>query len=112
MLETQFMVRNRFGDFFSFEKLITTKIIGAVYIIGALLITISGVSAMASGGGGVVCISGLIGIIVGNVIWRLVCEGGVVLFSIHDRLSDIHNTFRDSLHTLENIQEAVEEAEE
>lgn len=99
------------SDFFNFKRLITTEIIGAVYVIGFLAITIGSIVAMFSGSSEAF-VSGLAGVTIGNVVWRLVCESAIVLFNMHDKLADLHDILRDNLHALENIQQTIEEGQE
>ena len=77
-------------EYFNFNKLVTTSIIKGVYLLGAFVITIASFVGMAQGGSGV--LAGLIGVILGNLIWRVVCENIIVLFDIHDILSSIDDS--------------------
>lgn len=96
------------GDFFSFKRLITTQIIGAIYVIGLIAITIGGIVAMFSGSTEAIA-GGIMAITIGNVVWRLVCESAIVLFNMHDKLADLHDILRDIFHALEGIQGTIEE---
>lgn len=78
--------------FLSFRYLITPTIITIVYIIGAVLITLASVAAMAGGGGGLV--SGLLILFFGNLYWRVILEFVVVLFRMNDSLGSIERRGR------------------
>ena len=78
------------NKFLNFDNLITTNIIKVVYLLGVLVITIGSFVGMAQGGSGV--LGGLLGVILGNLIWRVVCENIIVLFDIHDTLSAIDDS--------------------
>ena len=78
------------NKFLNFDNLITTNIIKVVYLLGVLVITIGSFVGMAQGGSGV--LAGLLGVILGNLIWRVVCENIIVLFDIHDTLSSIDDS--------------------
>ena len=73
------------GGFLGFRKMISVELIKAVYLLGALVIAGIGVLAIVRGQLG----AGLLLIIGGNVLWRLLCEGGILLFSIHELLASI-----------------------
>lgn len=73
------------GGFLAFRKMISVELIKAVYLLGALAIAGAGFVAIVRGQLG----AGLLVIIGGNVLWRLLCEGGILLFSIHELLASI-----------------------
>jgi hypothetical protein len=76
------------SDFLTFRYLITPGFITGIYVLGAVLITLSAlVSLGAAGSGGV--IGGLILLIIGNIWWRIVLEFVMVLFRINDSLASI-----------------------
>lgn len=98
-----------FNDFLKFKIMITTKILPIFYLIGAVLITISGlflmfaggsaskyssdfsVSGMLMGGG---FFMGLIYIVLGNIFWRIWCEFLMVLFTINGGIKNIEKNTR------------------
>jgi uncharacterized protein DUF4282 len=59
-----------------------------VYVIGAVLITIAALAAMASSGGGG-AITGVLILIFGNIYWRVILEFVIVLFRMNDSLRSI-----------------------
>ncbi|MCF7885104.1 MAG: DUF4282 domain-containing protein [Candidatus Marinimicrobia bacterium] len=84
------------GGFFSFQKMISTSIIKFLYAIGAIVITIVGFTGIfsPSGGQGNPLINFLINLIIvvlGNLLWRILCEAWILLFSIHDMLGSINS---------------------
>ncbi len=80
------------SEFLSFRYLITPTIITIVYVIGAVLITLGSLAAMAAGGGGL--LSGLLLLIFGNLYWRVLLEFVVVLFRMNDSLGSIERRGR------------------
>ena len=81
------------NDFFDFRQLITPALIKFCYVIGIIGITLGGIFAMV-GGGGAEIIMGCAIIIFGNIIWRLICEGTIIIFSIHELLVEISHKFK------------------
>ncbi len=77
------------ANFISFRQLITPDLIRFGYLFGVLMISIASIywaffnprqtvgSAIAYGGGI---------LIVGNLVWRVLCELYIVMFSIHEAL--------------------------
>ena len=92
-------------DFFSFRRMIALQLIQVIYIIVAILITISALAIMFKGessyydrsvlpGG---FFSGFLLLIFGNVFWRLWCEFMIVIFRINSTLNNIDETTRKHL---------------
>ncbi len=90
----------QFGDLFQFDRFIAPALIKIVYWIGLVLIVLGtltymfGMSMMSSygygGGAGVgTILFGLIGGAAWVLIWRIMCEVWIVIFSINDRLGII-----------------------
>jgi hypothetical protein len=87
--------------FISFNKFISRTLIMIVYVIGAAWITISGIIYIIPKTERIPYLGEytrtsflriLIGIgiiIVGNLLWRIICEAGIVIFSIQDDLRKI-----------------------
>jgi len=91
------------GGYFSFRTMITPIIVKLLYVIGMIAITIEGFVTMFSrrgisyfryyiSGGGFW--EGLLVIVVGNLIWRVVCEVIILLFSIHEILASIEKRIK------------------
>ena len=72
-------------DYFSFKKMLSGLLIKLIHFIGFLSISIYGVYEIINGS----IIRGILIIVVGNIFWRITCEGLIVIFSIHDRLASI-----------------------
>lgn len=87
------------GDFFNFKSMITPIIIKILYLLGLLIITIWSMGIVFGKFSGIFWfitgnqfLAGLLTLIFGNVIWRVLCETVIVLFSIHERLRSIEKT--------------------
>ncbi|MFT3824729.1 MAG: DUF4282 domain-containing protein [Chitinophagaceae bacterium] len=90
-----------FGDFMSFKKMITLSIMQIVYGVGAVLITFGALALMFNGGGGRGYgygynslmpggfLTGLLVLVIGNILWRVWCELIIVFFRINATLNDI-----------------------
>lgn len=89
----------RSGGFFSFQKMISGTLIKVLYIIGLIVLTIGGIVLIIQGFSDEFLpnlAEGLGVIILGNLLWRMVCEGFIVIFSIHDAVIKIsRNTERN-----------------
>lgn len=84
--------------YFSFERMITPSFVKVVYFLGFLAVTGAGIGLMVWAGlqlneatidrslGWRYVALGAAILIVGNIVWRVVCELWVVLFGIHDEL--------------------------
>ena len=87
------------GGFFSFERLITTDFLRALYLLGMLLISLAGVLLLLGYGKAIFTIDvplntrivGATLLIFGNLAWRLTCEGWILLFRMHETLIEIQN---------------------
>jgi hypothetical protein len=77
-------------EFITFKTFITPIVSWIVWLLGVIVITIAGVGAMAGRGGSVV--NGLLIIVLGNIVWRLLMEIGAILFAIHDVLRSIERS--------------------
>ena len=87
------------GDYFSFRTMITTGLFKLLYILGFVGITLAGLGLMLVtqgyyGDRTTSFIQGLIVIVVGNIVWRIICEAWIVLFSIHEILASIQDNTR------------------
>jgi len=83
-----------FSDFLSFNKFISPVLIKFIYWIGLFFIVLGTLGTMF--GGGMLGMGGVSGFIIGLIsgvmlalIWRVVCEIWIVIFSINDRLGVI-----------------------
>lgn len=77
-----------FSDFLSFRYLITPTFITVIYVIGAVLITLSGAATLLGSGPGA-AVSGIVVLVVGNLWWRIILEFVMVLFRMNSALQSI-----------------------
>jgi hypothetical protein len=90
------------GGFLSFHTLISTTFIKVIYIVGMMVITIGGLAAMimpfvwhaqypgsSPDAAFIQAVGGLLTVIIGNLLWRVLCEGFILLFSIHELLGAV-----------------------
>lgn len=93
----------RWSDLLTFEKLISTRLIRLVYLVGLggialyLLIAVaksfSRMDYDASGALGQLMFT--VAMCAGGVlVWRLVCEGIILGFGMYDRLTEIRDSLR------------------
>ena len=87
--------------YFSFERLITTTFVKALYFLGFIAITAAGVALAIWAGmklndaaisrdlGWRYVAAGVGMVVLGNILWRVFCELWVVLFDIHSELASI-----------------------
>ncbi len=119
--------------YFSFQKLITPRFVKFIYVVGMLAMTAGGIAlAIWAGLGlrsatlptrmGVYYIAiGAGMVIVGNLVWRVLCEIWIVLFNIHGLLGSIESETRhgpverellSEEHPVELRREVIERDEE
>ena len=87
------------GRYFGFRKLITPALIKLSYLLGALAITFfSGIAIMfpdtfATYGrdSTVVVFIGIVVLVLGNLAWRMLCEGAILIFSLHEILVSLED---------------------
>jgi hypothetical protein len=101
------------AGFFSFHQLVSNTIIKTVYVIGLLVLTVLGLSQIGFGIYGLfqqqsmssptgvplllaqpagAIASGLLVLIPGNLIWRLICEAWILVFSMHEMMASIERS--------------------
>jgi hypothetical protein len=78
---------DKMQKFLTLNELVTPTIIRVVYWIGIALIILGALSSMFGGFGAFLI--GLVGAAIGLVLWRVWCEVMLILFRIHDDLSQI-----------------------
>ena len=92
---------NFFNNFFNFRLLITLEIIKLLWAIGSLILLVIGFLVIFGINGyrnltlfrvsSFNVLFGILIIVVGNLVWRLVCEYILILFNIHERLEELNN---------------------
>lgn len=86
-----------YGEYFAFRELVTPQLIKVVYLVGACFITAAGILSIVSpdtleeyeAGPIVTRLGGIAVLLVGNLVWRMMCEGAILLFSLHELLVSI-----------------------
>ncbi|MFQ6127022.1 MAG: DUF4282 domain-containing protein [Candidatus Heimdallarchaeota archaeon] len=92
------LMRQKMKDFFGFRKMVSTAIIKFIYILGVIVLTIGGIvmSFQIPGiPGAVKILIGLGAIILGNLLWRIICEAWILVFSIHDILGSVEKILKE-----------------
>jgi len=79
-------------DFFAFKLFITKPFIRIIYVIGVLGLIFSSFYAMFSIGQ---VLWGIMLLILGNIMWRIVCEVEMVVFHIHDLTKSLEDELRE-----------------
>lgn len=86
-----------FYDFLAFRKLITPDIIKVAYAFGAILLNVAGVVSISSPDlrpdplQATSPASLVFVILLMNLAWRMLCEGIILFFSIHEVLVSLEN---------------------
>lgn len=75
------------NEYLDFRKMVSKSMVKFIYILGVVVLTISGLVMFFQGAGAFFI--GLTLIIFGNLLWRVLCEGWIIIFSIHDILGSI-----------------------
>lgn len=86
-----------YAEYFAFRELVTPQLIKVVYIVGACFITAAGLLSILSpealneyeAGPILTRLGGIFVLLVGNLVWRMMCEGAILLFSLHELLVSI-----------------------
>lgn len=90
------------ADYFAFRKLVTPDLIRASYLIGAILITFGCIAIMGfpylAGSTGLqqtqIVLVAIVVLIAGNLLWRMLCESAILMFSIHEVLVGLDDKAR------------------
>ena len=72
------------NDYLEFRTMISSGLIKVVYVVGFAFISLAGIVGLFSAP-----VPALVLLVVGNGLWRLFCEGVVLVFSIHELLVSI-----------------------
>ena len=76
-------------DFLNFGKMVSSVIIKILYALGLIGLTISGFVLMFIDDDTILV--GIALLTFGNLFWRLLCEGMILLFSMHENLVSINH---------------------
>ena len=79
----------RRNAFFSFRVLVSRAIIKVLYFIGMLILTLGGIGRLLTAYSQEETMVGILILTLGNILWRIICEGWILFFSIHDILASI-----------------------
>ncbi|ODA39785.1 DUF4282 domain-containing protein [Desulfosporosinus sp. BG] len=85
------------SDFFSFRLLISTRLIKFLYFWGVIGITIVSWNLFMKDQ----LLIGILSIIVGNAVWRLICEMVIIFFRMNKQLAQLcltHQELKRSIH--------------
>jgi len=77
-------------DLFSFDKMIAMPAIKVMYVAGLMCVAIFGLALMFHLNFQDFCI-GIGVLLIGSILWRIICETAIVVFGIYDRLGEIRN---------------------
>lgn len=88
-------------DFLSFKKMVTTSLIKWLYILGMIVVSGLGLFMFVAGsntlfGGEIFIFTGLVVIIFGNLVWRIMCESWIISFSLHETAVSILEEIRSN----------------
>ena len=73
-------------NFFSFRKMASITILKYLYIAGLFLITLYGFRMLF-----IYPLAGMGALIIGNLLWRILCESLIIAFNIHQELVKLNN---------------------
>lgn len=104
-------------SYFSFQKLITTSIVKAIYALGFVVLTVGGIALIVWAAlrlndanisrelGWRYVAVGAAALLLGNLAWRVICEFWIVLFNINHHLASIdYVTNLNKLHRIGEVQ--------
>jgi len=78
--------------YFSFKQMVSTSVIKAIHILGLIVISCVGLFIVVGGGDMPFLKAMGLGwglLIFGNLLWRVLCEAWILLFSMHESLVSI-----------------------
>lgn len=77
-------------EFLAFRNMISVGLIQLLYFLGALVLTAGGIGGLIRGQNDIYIFQySLLALTAGNVVWRLLCEGLIVIYRIHATLESI-----------------------
>ena len=93
-------VLKKISGYFQFKNMITTSIIKTLYafgVIGIIMYSIELINESSGYGANEdLKLYGFALLIFGNLFWRLICEGWILFFSIHESLVSIENNTKNN----------------
>lgn len=99
-------------NLFDFDKFVSPVLIRGGYWVGMALIVLKGLSWLFSGfafgffyGIGAMVMT-CVSVALALIVWRVICEGALVLFSINDRVRDMNHSL-DALKTKDTATDTV-----
>ncbi|MHB1155501.1 MAG: DUF4282 domain-containing protein [Phycisphaerales bacterium] len=81
-------------EFLSFRKMITPTFIQVIFWVGVAVIALVALSAFITGlryDSAMTLLTGFIWLILGPILWRIYCELLIIIFRIHDVLTEIRD---------------------
>ncbi len=104
------------SGYLDFRELVTPQLIKVTYIIGAGLLTIAGLvvllfpeSVKHDDNPYATRSMGLIFLIGGNLVWRMMCEAAILLFSFHELLVSIDEHEKELVRQFKNYGNAPDQ---
>ena len=96
---------DRIADYFAFRKLVTPYLIKEFYKVGAFIITLISIIAVIAPhlieragylepDNAKMIIGALLFFIIGNLLWRVICESAILIFSLHELLVSLDDKAR------------------
>ncbi len=82
------MSEEEVGGFFSFRTMISPHLIKIIYVLGMMGLSIIGFGMIVYAEPAAMWMGPAV-IVLGNLLWRIFCEGLILLFSMHDILGSI-----------------------
>ena len=79
------------NDYLTFKKMVTPLIIQAAFWLGVAGYVIMAIMAFMGDQAGL----GLVYLAIGPLVWRIICEIVIILFSINDTLTQTRNLLRE-----------------
>lgn len=73
--------------------MVSPTLIKFFYVLGALALTLGGITMLFIGQEQILI--GLGALTVGNLLWRILCEGWILAFRIHDSLVSVEKGFKE-----------------
>jgi len=107
--ETPVLYKHFYAEYFAFRELVTPHLIKVVYILGACVLTAAGILSIIvpdtlsgyADDAARARLGGVLLLLAGNLVWRMLCEVAILLFSLHEIVVSIDNRARALVMQLE-----------